>query len=550
MDGSRRRSHALLVLLVALVVALAGWWWSARTEEAPADQDLAAVGSEPDTPEPLLPAPGAAELLGDGAARPTAEATPDAPSLQATGRWTLTFECQDADGKPTRWTHASVHRSPGTEPIWLEPADETPNRGSTEIDGRARLVVHGWNKQPWISETLGPPASGTRHLTVRFEDGVSVSGRVFQQDGETPLSAGKVTAWCPEQLDPWRPALSSRWTIVRKDGTFTVPGLYPGTVRLVAEAYDRALGTKSRVEAEGGDEHVRMVLGKISAAGLLIVDAETGFAPSTKRLRIFRVDADGEEPLGQSSWTTPAADRPAIPGFWHYVKPGTELGFRVRAQGYRDSGPVVFRTSRDGGKEIFTIRLEADPTPLTTVRFRIRADEGDAPKRISIARIHGGTTHTTTLPIPDGEHTVEAMPGSHVIEVGGARRPKEGDRSTFWIPQRFEFETEGNEVLEYDVTLEQGGWLVFVGDPDPRPRLISFEMGETTLERPAVWGRIGRNEATAYGAGILPPGTWTLAYEGRKGGSRVRMSTVVEIKRGKISYVEVTELEMKPLEGE
>ncbi len=544
MEGSLIRNRALLASAAALIVALAGWWWMSGTQGALRDSSVAPDPSGRTTQEPPLEQPGAAELMGDGVAAPSSEPPVEPSSAPTKKRWTLTFECVDSEGEPTRWTHAYVYRAPDTEPSLVEHLDGALSRGEVELEGQARIVIWVWNSLPWVSEPLVPPASGTLHVVARFEPGVSISGRVFQQDGVTPLTAGKVTVWCSAQKDPWRPALSSRWSIVGKDGTFTVPGLYPGPARVMAEAYDLSFGTKARAEADGGDEHVRLVLGKISAAGLLIVDAQTGFAPNTKRLLVSRIVGDEEHAFGHASWSTRASDRPAVPGFWQYVKPGTELGFRAHAQGYEDSGPVVFKTSADGGKEIFTIRLRADPTPLTTVRILLRAAEGDAPKRVRIARIHGGSTNSTTLPVPDGEHTIEAMPGSHVIEVGGASRPKEGDRSTFWVPQRFEFETAGGEALEYDVTLEQGGWVVFVGDPSPRPGLMSFRRGETTLTRSAKSGILGR------GAGVLPAGTWTLTYEGRKDGARVQVSKVIKVRRGKVSYVDVTSLELERLEDD
>jgi hypothetical protein len=542
LSPSFRRRVALLAPLLVLA-GIVGWVLGtgndpkgeATVVARDANGDGRAEGTRPAADGPVLegtPAPKEAANGGAG----------ESPHPPPVGRWSLSFEAVDADGTPVPILRAEIRDRNG-EARQTAP-DSRDGTGTLDVEGGGYLVVWAHARPPWSSEWLVPPPSGARHVVARMEEGLVVAGRVFQQDGVTPLSAGTADAWTRMETDPFRPSINRRRALVEKDGTFRIAGLPEGNVTLEVAGYGYEPGRKVHLEVHAGDDDLLVVLGPQGVLRFLVVDEATGLAPATVTQEIYAVK-DGEETLRCSgSWVSPDEPRKAKPTLPMPAEPGETYRFRIRAQGYAPSDVLTVRIPETGGAQTVKVALRAAPETTAHLRIHVRTGDGTVPERLPVT-FHkgGGSTSGSYLSLDGDGYSVDLMPGHHRLAVGEGWSPGPETPDMFWVPAMVEVDLTPGETREVDVWLARGGWAVIDGDPDPRPQKVHLTSGAETIERRAHWGTWGKGHRPGYLLGALTPGTWTLEYHGREEGRRATF----EVTSRKVTAIDPASLE--PLGG-
>ena len=370
---------------LALAVALVAAWGLARGPDVAEEGDVVARGpAGEDAPGPLLVEP---VLRGAADARPAPAADERAgPDRDPLG-WRITFESVGMDGTPLAWELAAFRDARGAPREHVRaPGDATT--GFLDVTGEGRLVVEAEGFVPWASGWLARPVAGTLHVVARLDPGLAVAGEVFEQDGRTPLAAGSVLVFCNGGALPDGTSFGQQGEVA--DGRFRVTGLAPGPVEVRVGARRSPAGQPVRIQAEAGDEDLRIVLGPWGRITLLLVDERTGFAPVTTYLQVFDVDDDGDAfPRLTTSTTAPAEGAPPTPLGGFDAAPGARVRFRVEAQGYEPSDvfevvvPAVGRPGRDprrAASRAAKRRARAPPAPGAG-RAAPRARAGRASRR-------------------------------------------------------------------------------------------------------------------------------------------------------------------------
>jgi hypothetical protein len=360
---------------------------------------------------------------------------------------------------------------------------------------------------------------------VRIPAPLGVSGRVFEQDGVTPLFSGQVQVLPERSPDGgWAPYAVSAMVMTDAEGGFVMEGLPPGKVRLQASAFDKSRGRGVEVEAYAGDEDLRIVLGPQGAVALLVTDEATGLAPQTKHVRI-EILKDGEADVWSQFTSAKLAEpKEAKQTAWYLVSPGDTVRFRVRAVGYEPSAVLEVTIPPTGGREVLRVPLRAAPETIARLRVRVRFAALDPPPWVYVRRVAGRGSTTMGEPLATDELRLDLLPGANRVDVGRAHRPEPGNPYSFLVPAELRVDLAAGETRDVDVTLAQGGWAVIGGDPDPRPRAVRLVSGARVVEEQATWGTWGPDNETAYLLAPLPAGEWTLEYSERGRGRRAKFS--------------------------
>jgi hypothetical protein len=439
--------------------------------------------------------------------------------------WILSYEISDAAWEPFPWCLVSLHGRDGGEFAKREGG----SRGALEVLDGAYLVVRAHRRvhwPVWRSEWLEAPPGGTRHLVVRMPELRTVSGTALEQDGETPVSGAHVSASWAAADGSWTPP--DAWASATTDaaGRFVVEGLPPGRVRVEVGARSFTQGSPAGIDAEAGDEDLRIVLGPQGAVALLVTDEATGLAPRTKHLRIDLVTKDGEQVWKHWTRTTLGEPRAAEWTAWHPVSPGASARFRVRAVGYEPSPELQVVVPPTGGRHLLRVPLRPAPEQVARLRVRVHLPDVEPPARILVRRDVGSNRTTTAEALIDGTFVLDLLPGAHRLDVGRAAKPESNYAYSFLVPVELRLDLAPGETRDVEVTLEMGGWVVFRDLPSPSYDVYRLTSGARVLELSPGFELSAEEGKMVSVLGPVPAGTWTL--EGIEGGIGRRTQLSVE----------------------
>ncbi len=161
-------------------------------------------------------------------------------------------------------------------------------------------VTVGWGMQPRpnvVPTTVKDVQAGRQSLVVEVESGLTISGKVFDEEGQ-PVASG----WIWGQADPPQAGVSGVNGQV-ENGEFEVAGLMPGKYRLTVSG---SSGQQKVFVAEAGTKDLRVEFGGGGSIKLLVLK-EDGTAAAGAW-----TSAQGTE--GQGSQTTDAEGRCEIKG--------------------------------------------------------------------------------------------------------------------------------------------------------------------------------------------------------------------------------------------
>lgn len=521
MASPKARVWLLLVLGLAVVGAGLAWHFAHRPQGA----EPAATTLE----RAPVPEPERSPVL-RGATDPTTPSPASVPEAASPDTWRITYEVFDADGTPRHHMGTEFQGGEGERVSVHTPEDGPANEGTVEVRGSGYLVIRSYHRVPWVSPWLDPPPLGERHLVVRLDRGLPIHGVLLHPDGVTPMTRGIIKLHAPVVSEPYRPGIHDRTALVQGDGTFRFEGLSPGTVTLRADGYDPTVGGPVSVQAEAGDENVRIPLRPAGGIAFLIVDDATGRALQSPRWAVLEMVGD-ENRVRTSGSINPSEDPPeARPTSFLQVQPGRRYRFRVEAQGYQPSRTIEIDIPPEGGRP--TVRVSLIPAPESVARLTIRMHTAEPvlPTWVAVTyHVGGGSRSRTGTRIEDERVALELAPGRHRLTVGGGWRTDDEHPEWIWVPVDLEVDLEPAEEREVEVWLRRGGGVALAGDPDPRPSQVTFTSGERTVTCHAWWGRL--DEGTGYKLAVLAPGTWQLEYAGREKGFRA----AVEVKAGEIT---------------
>jgi len=315
--------------------------------------------------------------------------------------------------------------------------------------------------------------------SVRAARRLAVAGRVYHQDGVTPLAG--IGLWLLQgavvEIGESGP-----------DGSFRFEGFCAGQVRIYVKTDEWQYGDGRSTHVRAGDLGVKVVLRARGMLEMEVTDAVTG-KPVRSHLRVIVVGRNGEEftRFTAAGGLSPRLARMRFSG-------DRPLRLRVTADGYRPSPVHEVAHRTDDPLQTLTVKMWPDPDSLARLSLVLRTADGRIPEAVRVTRHPQrglvGKSHKAL----DGIVELELGPGEYDLEIG----VKQTGGSS-WVPVRFRVRLGFGERVTKEITFAAGGYLRIRGPGDRPPNSVRLDRhgletvrgGQTLLEDGRKWLRVG-----------------------------------------------------------
>jgi hypothetical protein len=378
--------------------------------------------------------------------------------------------------------------------------------------GSGRVIVDAAEDGIWVGDTVARGFAGVMRIDARRSPNneAFIEGIVVDPTSSEPVSGVDVVATmlldsqtADETPVQWTP----RRVKTGDAGSFRVPCLPHGTVRLVATPGDSLRRGPVELTVDANARGVRLVLAPVCRVGFVLENASTKAAAKGPQLEILQVEGEISRRVFYCEYSSWQSSQEPYEAAHVPARPGEMTRYRVRLAGFDDQDVEVFA---EPGELTVSVRVLLSPAPhdIIPVTFDISSEDGRAITRVSLIRSADGTRTARSYSLPNNALTLHLPAGRHELEFVALDLPE----PTYVLPRTLALTlVAGSGQTRYPVVFRLGGIVRVIGPNDLVAGEWAWPLGEGTQERMIVISKRVA-EGRAHRVGPLPPGKWELDF--------------------------------------